>query len=79
LFKGKNECTFILFFYLPSISFHTIPSKLTCVPGSHGPKQSGSVTVPTLMLVPTQASAVSWKCIISNTYYKKARQNYKLI
>jgi len=47
--------------HIPSISFHTIPSKLTCVPGSHGPKQSGSVTVPTLMLVPTQASAVSWK------------------
>jgi len=45
--------------HIPSISFHTIPSKLTCVPGSHGPKQSGSVTVPTLMLVPTQASAVS--------------------
>ena len=31
-----------------SVSFHTMPSKPTVVPGSHGPRQSGSVFNPTL-------------------------------
>ena len=30
-----------------SVSFQTIPSRVTVVPGSHGPRQSGSVTTPT--------------------------------
>ena len=34
--------------YLPfSVSFQTMPSRVTVVPGSHGPRQSGSVTTPT--------------------------------
>lgn len=41
----------------PSVSCHTMPSKVTEVPGSQGPKQSGSVMVPTD--VPTHTSAVS--------------------
>lgn len=43
----------------PSVSCHTMPSSVTDVPGSHGPRQSGSVIVPTD--VPTHTSAVSWK------------------
>jgi hypothetical protein len=39
-----------------SVSCHTIPSNVTEVPGSQGPRQSGSVTVPTL--VPTHTSCV---------------------
>jgi hypothetical protein len=41
--------------YLPSsVSCHTIPSKLTLVPGSQGPRHSGSVTTPTShVLTPT--------------------------
>lgn len=39
-----------------SFSCHTMPSSVTAVPGSQGPKQSGSVTVPTL--VPIQTSCV---------------------
>lgn len=42
----------------PSVSCHTIPSSVTDVPGSHGPKQSGSVIVPTE--VPTHASTISF-------------------
>lgn len=38
--NGKND--------LPSsVSCHTIPSKFTLVPGSQGPRHSGSVTTPT--------------------------------
>jgi hypothetical protein len=40
----------------PSVSCHTIPSRVTDVPGSHGPKQSGSVIVP--IDVPTQTSII---------------------
>jgi hypothetical protein len=40
----------------PSVSCQTIPSKVTDVPGSHGPKQSGSVIVP--MEVPTHISTI---------------------
>lgn len=43
----------------PSVSCQTIPSKVTEVPGSQGPKHSGSVMVPTL--VPTHTSDMSWK------------------
>lgn len=39
---------------LPSVSFQTIPSSVTEVPGSRGPKHSGSVIVP--ISVPTLAS-----------------------
>lgn len=42
----------------PSVSCHTIPSSVTEVPGSHGPKQSGSVIVPTD--VPTHTSTISF-------------------
>lgn len=42
----------------PSVSCHTIPSNVTEVPGSQGPKQSGSVIVPTE--VPTQTSTISF-------------------
>ena len=42
----------------PSVSCHTIPSNVTLVPGSQGPRQSGSVMVPTL--VPIQTSIRSW-------------------
>lgn len=35
-----------------SVSCHTIPSKVTLVPGSQGPRQSGSVLVPILVDVP---------------------------
>lgn len=42
----------------PSVSCHTIPSSVTDVPGSHGPRQSGSVIVPTD--VPTQMSTISF-------------------
>lgn len=42
----------------PSVSCHTMPSSVTDVPGSQGPRQSGSVIVPTE--VPTHTSAVSW-------------------
>lgn len=42
----------------PSVSCHTIPSKVTDVPGSHGPKWSGSVIVPTD--VPTHTSTISF-------------------
>lgn len=42
----------------PSVSCHTIPSNVTDVPGSHGPKQSGSVIVPTD--VPTHTSTISF-------------------
>ena len=38
----------------PSVSCQTIPSRVTEVPGSSGPKQSGSVIVP--ISVPTLAS-----------------------
>lgn len=41
----------------PSVSCQTIPSNVTDVPGSHGPRQSGSVIVPTD--VPTQMSTMS--------------------
>lgn len=41
----------------PSVSCQTIPSNVTDVPGSHGPRQSGSVIVPTD--VPTQISTMS--------------------
>lgn len=41
----------------PSVSCQTIPSNVTEVPGSQGPRQSGSVMVPTL--VPTHTSALS--------------------
>ena len=42
--------------YLPSsVSCHTIPSKFTLVPGSQGPRHSGSVTTPTShVLTPTE-------------------------
>jgi len=43
----------------PSVSCHTIPSKVTDVPGSHGPKQSGSVMVP--IDVPMQTSTMSFE------------------
>ena len=33
-----------------SVSVQTIPSKVTLVPGSHGPRHSGSVTTPTSFL-----------------------------
>lgn len=33
-----------------SVSCQTIPSKLTLVPGSQGPRQSGSVTTPTSLV-----------------------------
>lgn len=36
----------------PSVSCHTIPSSVTLVPGSQGPRQSGSVMVPILVEVP---------------------------
>lgn len=42
----------------PSVSCQTIPSNVTEVPGSQGPKQSGSVIVPTE--VPTQTSTISF-------------------
>lgn len=42
----------------PSVSCHTMPSNVTDVPGSQGPKQSGSVIVPTD--VPTQTSTISF-------------------
>lgn len=42
----------------PSVSCQTIPSNVTEVPGSQGPKQSGSVIVPTD--VPTQTSTISF-------------------
>lgn len=46
------------FMYVPfSVSCQTIPSSVTAVPGSHGPRQSGSVTVPTLQ-VSTATSCV---------------------
>lgn len=45
----------------PSVSCQTIPSKVTEVPGSQGPKHSGSVMVPTL--VPTHTSDMSCKFI----------------
>ena len=35
-----------------SVSCHTIPSRLTLVPGSHGPSCSGSVTVLASVTVP---------------------------
>lgn len=40
----------------PSVSCQTIPSKVTDVPGSQGPKQSGSVIVP--IEVPTHTSII---------------------
>lgn len=43
----------------PSVSCQTMPSRVTLVPGSHGPRQSGSVIVPTL--VPTHTSSMLWK------------------
>ena len=43
----------------PSVSCHTIPSKVTLVPGSQGPKQSGSVIVPTLVPVHVPVSLVN--------------------
>lgn len=46
----------------PSVSCQTMPSKVTLVPGSQGPKQSGSVIVPTL--VPTQTSFVSLSSVL---------------
>lgn len=39
----------------PSVSCQTMPSSVTAVPGSHGPRHSGSVMVDALH-VPTQAS-----------------------
>lgn len=42
----------------PSVSCQTIPSRVTDVPGSQGPKHSGSVMVPTL--VPTHTSDMSF-------------------
>lgn len=42
----------------PSVSCQTIPSKVTLVPGSQGPRQSGSVMVP--MLVPMHTSETSY-------------------
>lgn len=36
----------------PSVSCQTIPSRVTLVPGSHGPRHSGSVIVPILVDVP---------------------------
>lgn len=53
----------------PSVSCQTIPSKVTLVPGSQGPKQSGSVMVPTL--VPTHTSVTSWK-------KSKQKRNYQI-
>lgn len=50
---------------LPSVSFQTIPSRVTEVPGSRGPRQSGSVMVP--ISVPTLAS--TWKEIIKAISY----------
>uniref|UniRef100_A0A1A9Z5A9 Uncharacterized protein n=1 Tax=Glossina pallidipes TaxID=7398 RepID=A0A1A9Z5A9_GLOPL len=47
----------------PSVSCQTIPSNVTEVPGSQGPKQSGSVMVPTE--VPTQISTISLTVFIS--------------
>lgn len=41
----------------PSVSCQTMPSRVTDVPGSQGPKHSGSVIVPTL--VPTHTSDMS--------------------
>lgn len=41
----------------PSVSCQTMPSKVTAVPGSQGPRHSGSVIVEALA-VPTQASAL---------------------
>ena len=41
-----------------SVSFHTMPSSMTWVPGSHGPRQSGSVATAT-ELVPTATEWVS--------------------
>ncbi len=41
----------------PSVSCQTMPSSVTAVPGSHGPRHSGSVMVDALQ-VPTQASAL---------------------
>ena len=43
----------------PSVSCHTMPSKVTAVPGSRGPRQSGSVIVP--ISVPTLASTYKRK------------------
>ncbi|TGZ42266.1 hypothetical protein DBV15_07837 [Temnothorax longispinosus] len=44
-------------FLPPSVSCQTMPSRVTEVPGSQGPKHSGSVMVPTL--VPTHTSDMS--------------------
>lgn len=53
----------------PSVSCHTMPSSVTEVPGSQGPRQSGSVIVPTE--VPTHTSAVSCK-LKGSCYYRKS-------
>lgn len=38
-----------------SVSCHTMPSKFTLVPGSQGPRHSGSVSIPTSqVLTPTE-------------------------
>ena len=42
----------------PSVSCQTMPSRVTAVPGSQGPRHSGSVMVDALH-VPTQASVVT--------------------
>ena len=49
----------------PSVSCHTMPSSVTLVPGSQGPKQSGSVMVPMLVEV-----AVSLVAEIFSSGYK---------
>ena len=57
--------------HLPSVSFHTMPSNETVVPGSSGPKQSGSVMVAISVPVPTSTwngeknsfQNYEWKCV----------------
>lgn len=50
----------------PSVSCHTMPSSVTLVPGSHGPKQSGSVMVPTLVCVAVSFISRFWDAEIDD-------------